>query len=86
MGGFVIKIGQYQVCFLDLFTDASGKLSAAKFWFHVANVIMSKVMLTQGEVGWELLLAYGAVVGGSHVATLWLKSKYGCTNVDTPTQ
>jgi len=79
----MLKFGKYQFCFFDLLVDANGKISAAKCWFHVANIIMSKIMLTQTDIEWELLLAYGSVVGGSHVATLWLKSKYGVTNADT---
>ena len=77
----MIRIGKYELCVLDLFTDAQGKLSASKIWFHVANAIMTKIMLTQTGVGWELLLAYGSVVGGSHLGTLWLKQKYGVSNV-----
>lgn len=76
----MIKIGRYQLCFFDLLVDSAGKLSASKIWFHVANIIMSKVMLTQQNVSWELLAAYGAVCGGSHIASLWLKSKYGVSN------
>lgn len=72
-----MKIGSYNVCLLDLFTDESnGRLSATKLWLHAANVIMSRVMLQQHDVGWELLAAYGAVVGGSHIATLFMKWKY----------
>lgn len=77
----MITLGKYQVCVLDLFTDATGKLSSSKCWFNAANVIMSKVMLSQTNVDWELLSAYGAVVGGSHVASTWLKLKYGANNV-----
>jgi hypothetical protein len=78
----MLNIGKYQVCILDLFTDRDGKLSASKLWLHIGNVIMSKVMLTQQEVGWELLAAYGTVVGGSHIGAVWLRSKYGSANAD----
>lgn len=60
--------------------DVTGKLSMTKIWFHIANVIMSYVMLRQQAVDWELLATYGAVVGGSHVATLFMKLKYGGCN------
>jgi hypothetical protein len=74
----MISVGPYKVCVLDFFTDEkSGRLSATKLWLHVANIIMSKVMLEQQSVSWELLAAYGAVVGGSHIATLFMKWKYG---------
>lgn len=76
----MITIGKYQICILDLFTDSTGKLSASKCWLHVANVIMSKVMLTQANVDWELLSAFGSIVGGSHIAGVWLKLKYGASS------
>jgi len=79
----MIKIGHYQICFMDLFVDVNGKLSAAKLWFHVANVIMSKVILTQAVISWDIFAAYGAICGGSHRATAWLKVKYGAQEQPT---
>lgn len=77
-----IKFGQYQVCLLDLITDEkSGKLSMTKLWYHVANVILSMEILKQTSIDWQMVLAYGSVVGGSHLGTLWLKKKY---DVSTP--
>lgn len=45
-------------------------------------------MLQQVSVDWTLLSAYGAVVGGSHVAALFIKLRYGVkdaniSNIDT---
>lgn len=72
-----LRVGKYDVCLLDLFVDTkTGKLSASKIWLHIANAIMSKVMLTQSNVGWELLAAYGAIVGGSYAGILFLKWKF----------
>jgi len=72
----MIKLGKYHVCFLDLVTDEkTGKLAGTKIWNHVANIILSKAMLTN-SITWELMLAYGAIVGGSHVAIMFLKYKY----------
>lgn len=73
----MITLGGYQACVFDLVCDPDTKrLSATKIWLHVGNIILCKVMLSQQTVGWELLLAFGAVVSGSHVATYWLKRKY----------
>lgn len=82
----MITLGGYNACLLDLVCDPKTKaFSATKIWMHVGNIIMSKVLLTQATVGWELLLAYGAVVGGSHVAIYWLKQKYPNAPDSNPT-
>lgn len=74
--GSMIKIGEYQLCVLDLLTDSrTGRLSASKIWFHASNVIMSWVMITK-EVDWLLMAAYGAIVGGSYVAVNLFKWKF----------
>jgi hypothetical protein len=75
-----IRVFGYDFCPLELITDSqTGKLSASKLWLHVGNTILSMVMLRQQTVGWELFLAYGAVVGGNYVAIHWLKWKYRST-------
>lgn len=80
----MITWGKYNVCILDLLTDEkTGRLSATKFWYHVANVIMSKTMLTQANVDWELLAAYGSIVGGSYVGLHLFKWKYRDANADS---
>lgn len=78
----MIEIGKYKVCLLDLVTDEkTGRLAASKIWSHIANIILSKAILT-ATITWELLAAYGAVVGGSHVAIMFLKYKYRDRNDD----
>lgn len=73
----MIKIGKYSICILDLFTDSrTGRLSASKLWLHIANSIMSYIMLHSEAVDWELLAVYGSVVGGSYVAVLFFKLRY----------
>lgn len=77
----MITLFGIRICPLDLVTDdKTGRLSSTKIWMHIANIIMSKVILTQQTVGWDLFAAYGGIVGGSHVAIFWLKRKY--SNVD----
>ncbi len=72
----MIQVGKYKLCVLDLITDdKTGKLSGTKIWNNIANIILSKAVLT-ATVTWELLAAYGAVVGGSHVATMFIKYRY----------
>lgn len=79
----MIKLGRYQVCLLDLITDdRTHKLSAAKIWRHVCFGIMSKVMLTT-DVTWDLMLAFGGVVGSSEVAIMLIKYKYGAQNANS---
>lgn len=76
----MIKLGRYHICMLDLITDTkTGKLDSSKIWKHVAFIIMSKVMLTN-DVTWDLMLAYGGVVGSSQVAIMLIKYKYGDKN------
>lgn len=72
----MLTIGKYRICILDLVCDdRTGKLSSTKIWNHVCNAILCKAILTT-PVTWELMTAFGAIVGGSHVATLFLKYKY----------
>jgi hypothetical protein len=73
----MIKIGKYSICILDLLTDSrTGRLSASKLWLHIANGIMSYIMLHSDSVDWELMAVYGSVVGGSYVAVLFFKLRY----------
>lgn len=72
-----LKLKSYDICLLDLVCDhKTGKLSTVKIWAHVSNVIMSKVMLTQDVIGWDLMAAYGAIVGGSYVAMQFFKWRF----------
>ena len=80
----MINIGKYSICILDLVTNSNGRLSSTKIWLHIANLVMSKTMLNQLNVGWELLAAYGSVVGGSYVATVFLNRRYPDATVDVP--
>jgi len=73
----MIKIGKYSVCVLDLVTDSrTGRLSASKLWLHIANSIMSYIMLKSESVDWILMTAFGGIVGGSYVAVQLIKSIY----------
>lgn len=72
----MLKIGRYNICVLDLLVDAkTGKLSSSKIWMHVCYGILSYTMMSN-PLTWELLTAYGAIVGGNHVAIHFLKWKY----------
>ena len=73
----MLRVGRYSVCILDLLTDSrNGRLSASKLWLHIGNGIMSWIMLQSDSVDWELLTAYGGIVGGSYVAILFFKLRY----------
>jgi len=77
----MISFGKYKVCVLDLITDnKTGKLDGSKIWNHIAFIILSKAMLTAETLTWELMAAYGSIVGGSRVAIAFIKYKYGGTN------
>lgn len=72
---FSYGVSAVRLC--ELLTDEkTGKLSTTKIWMHIANGIMSYVMLHQDVVSWELLSAYGAIVGGSYMAGKFLRLKY----------
>jgi hypothetical protein len=72
----MVVFGKYRVCLFDLITDGkTGKLDGNKIWQHVCYIILSKAMLTTPPT-WELIAAYGSVVGGSRVAMAFLKYKY----------
>lgn len=76
----MLTIGKYKICFLDLVTDdKTGKLASSKIWNHICNAILCNAILTT-PITWELMTAFGAIVGGSHVATLFLKYRYRDAN------
>lgn len=73
----MITLGKYHICILDLLTDSkTGKLSSSKVWQHIANSIMSYAFVTHLSPDWELFVAYGGIVGASHVAIHFLKWRY----------
>lgn len=81
----MIKIGDYRLCVLDLVCDhKTGRLDKVSIWYHIANIIMSKTMLTQQNIGWELLATYGAIVGGSYAAILFMKWRYRDVSASNP--
>lgn len=80
----MLTIGKYKVCILDLVTDSrTGKLSGSKIWRHICFAILSKTMLTT-EITWDLMLAYGGVVGSSEIAIMLIKYKYGGGDANKP--
>jgi len=80
----MISIQGYNICILDLLTDSkTGKLSASKCWQHIGFSAMTYSLLTT-PMSAELILAYGAVVGGSHVAIMFLKMRYQDANKPAP--
>lgn len=62
----------------NLFRDPKGDFSASKFWTTVAYSTATGIMIAQADrVGWEMLLAYMAVVGGSEVAKKLITVRWG---------
>lgn len=78
---WMITFGQYSICVLDLLTDGTtGKLSGMKIWDHLGKAVMTYIILfnqpkDEATDVW-LFVAFGAIVTGSHVATLFLKWKF----------
>lgn len=82
----MIRIKQYKICFLDLITDEkTGKLSSSKIWMNICNAILCKSILSN-PITWELMCSFGAIVGGSHVATLFLKYRYRDVNISNDSE
>ena len=62
----------------DLVLDEKKQtLSTTKIWMHIANVTMTWVVLHQPTVEPDMLLFYGAIVGGSYVGGKLIRMKYG---------
>lgn len=62
----------------SLFKDPNGNFSVSKMWSNIAYVVSSYVVIVNvKDIGWELLLVYMAVVGGSEVAKKLITMKYG---------
>ena len=75
----MIRLGGYDCCVLDLFTDERGKLSNSKFWNMVGYTAITWAFVNHSlafALDWELLTAYGAIVAGNHVAITFLKRRY----------
>ena len=61
-----------------LWRDPQGDFSASKFWTAVAYATATGIMIVQAPtVGWEMLLAYTAIVGGSEVAKKLITVRWG---------
>jgi hypothetical protein len=62
----------------NLWRDPHGDFSASKFWTTVAYSVATGIMISQADrVGWEMMLAYMAVVGGSEVAKKLITVRWG---------
>lgn len=76
----MISLGGYNICFLDLVTDNnSRRLSSMKIWDSLGKGVMTYIVLHQPPdkpMDVWLFVAYGAIVTGSHVATLFMKWKF----------
>ena len=62
------------------------KASASKIWMHIAYGVSTYIMLKMENVGWEILLVYMAVVGGSEIAKKLLTMRFGGNTPPTPNQ
>lgn len=63
----------------QLWNDKNGNFTHAKFWSSVAYAIMSYGMIKASQAGamtGEIMMAYGAIVGGAEVAKKALTMKY----------
>lgn len=73
-----VKIFGLDLCPLELFTGDNGKLSSNKLWINICYGILSyKMMMT--ELSWDLMTAYGSIVGGSYIAAKFVSMKYATT-------
>ncbi len=71
-----IKLGNFQICPMELITDDNGKLAAAKIWMQIAyGVLTWKVIFMEG-ITWDIMTAYGSIVGGSFIAAKLISMKY----------
>lgn len=55
----------------------SGKASASKIWMHISYGVATYIVVHMENVGWEVLLVYMAVVGGSEIAKKLLTLRFG---------
>jgi hypothetical protein len=69
----------------SLFKDPNGNFSVSKMWSNIAYIVSSYVVIVNvKDIGWELLLVYMAVVGGSEVAKKLITMKYGSQTDNQP--
>lgn len=71
-----VKVFGFEICPLELVTGDNGKLSTTKLWMHVANLILSWKVIAMDSIDWEVMATYGAIVGGSYVASKFISMKY----------
>lgn len=51
--------------------------SASKIWMHISYGVSTYIVIRMDNIGWEILLVYMAVVGGSEIAKKLLTMKFG---------
>ena len=69
----------------SLFKDPNGNFSVSKMWSNIGYAVASYIVIVNvKDMGWELLLVYMAVVGGSEVAKKLITMKYSSTVVTPP--
>lgn len=81
-----------EFCVFDLvFDTATGKLSTSKIGQWIANLLLTNelyhVRPLPGQISWEyvaLFSLYAAIVGGSTVATNFLKWRFRDSSVSDP--
>lgn len=72
-----VRIFGFDICPLELITGDNGKLSSTKLWMNTANIILSLKVIAMDSIDWEIMATYGAIVGGSYVASKFISMKYG---------
>lgn len=73
-----IKLFGTKICPFQLIIGEDGELSLTKLWTNLCyGVLTYKMMVT--ELTWDLMTAYGSIVGGSYVATKFVSMKYAST-------
>lgn len=71
-----IKVFGLVICPLELVTGDDGKLSTTKIWMNVANIILSWKVIAMDSIEWDIMAVYGAIVGGSYVASKFISMKF----------
>jgi hypothetical protein len=70
-----IKLGKYEICILDLFTD-NGQLSSTKLWRHIGYSFISYKFMQLSEPSVEWMIAYASLIVCDAGFNAFLKRKY----------
>ncbi len=80
--GFKIFGHENKICPMDLVTGDNGRLASTKIWMHACYAVLTWKVVQMDSISWDIMTAYGSIVGGSFIASKLIGMKYGADAPD----